>query len=1454
MRGASTSARRNIPPAEQGGERPPNGQGPGFQTLAGVRPGPGDIGGALAIRANPAIIVLENLLVLMVVQTHSFSRAEDPSILLISDDFAARREIYGHLHAEFRNPVVSCINSVKELGQLPVDHGCSLCIVCDDGRKGYLEALERIREQQLECPILLMLELENEKLAAEATRRGVNEYIIKTSGYGERLRAAVSAMVCAAGEYSSAGYRENFRALEVNAKQFRELVENAVEGILIHVDEQPAYVNTALVRLLGYDRREDLLNLESIYDFVDPRDRGRVLKITRRLSAGVAPSDTYVFRARRPDGELLWLENRVKTVTWQGFPAVQCTLVDVSERHRASNALRLAAKVASRVGDQVDFEDAIRVALRWLARGMGWELAESWVPSADRNVLEPGPVWCSDQTRYRRFILSSRDWSFAKGEGLVGQVWETGRPEWVDDVADAHMLFRRSILANEAGLRSGCAIPIIAHGRTIAVLCFFMSAARVSSRELIAALGAGAASLGPVLLQIRTDQARRASLAQTDTLISNNLDGILVVDDQGRILFANPAAQKAFGRDLDALRGMAFGTPSLDQSVAEIEIRNARTGAIRVNEMRVAEIDWDGQAARLVSLRDVTERNETQRALEEHQAALQERVKELGCLYTVSEYLSSPALEWTRILQHVVDAMPNGWRCPEATHARLRVDDLEVVSDSFRETSWRIWSDITSEGKTVGRVEVFCDESRERDAGPFLKEEQSLLDELARRISQAVSTRRFQQQLDASRRRFQDFAEAASDWLWEMDENLRFTYFSDRIQTVMGQSVEHWIGKTRRELAVEHKAGDDSKWDAHFADLEARRPFRNFRYHISLSDGRTRHIAISGTPMFDDDGVFRGYRGSGTDETGQVAAEHRAQESDRRLQGVANRLPGIVFQRLRKPDGRMEYPYLSAGITTLFGFQVSEVQEDPLLWADRIHPEDRPRFHVALNDSSHTLEPMDMKFRMTTRSGEERWFWHRSTPRRLANGDTAWDCIELDITEQKEAEARVQYLGYHDQLTGLPNRELFVERIGQVLPIAARNRQPVAVGMLGLKRFKQVNEEFGMSGGDEVLRTAAKRFNDCLRPGDSVARLGGDRFLFLLPSVGTDTATHKPFERLMKAMEQPFTINHKQILLSFNMGIAVFPDDGDSAEALIQKADTAQAHFSRWGPGYGYTFYKDRMPASETSRLALEKDLRDAIESEDQLKAFFQPLYDSATGRLTAVETLARWMHPERGLVPPGEFIHLAEDTGMINPLGLKILRQACIHARSWEQAGLPRVVVTVNVSAKQIRDPGLAQSIKKIIRETGMAPHRLLLEVTESTLIADLDRGSQFIEELVAEGVYFALDDFGVGYSSLSYLSRLPVHALKIDRSFMRDLRSDPRSESTIRAIVALAHALELHVVAEGIEEREQMEHVKRLGCDTLQGFWLGRPMPAAELEALLASRESIAAVREAPASPDPG
>ncbi|MGA8262597.1 MAG: EAL domain-containing protein, partial [Arenicellales bacterium] len=1220
-------------------------------------------------------------------------------------------------------------------------------------------------------------------------------------------------------------------------RQFQDLVENSVQGILIFQGETAVYANAALARILGYRNSREVLCLAHIWDFVDARDRRRVLRFVERAANGSSTADSHVFRARCRDGTRVWLENRVNPVGWEGRPAVQCTVVDVSDQRRTTNALRLAARVATKTGAQDDFRSAIRIVLRWIGRGMGWEVTESWLPASGGEVLEPGPIWCRERARFEAFVEVTGRQRLRRGQGLPGRVWETGRPEWVFDNTVTPERYPRVATANEAHLRSGCGIPIVSNGSTVAVLCFYISEPRQPNPELINALAAGSASLGPVLMRIRTEQARQENIAQIETLISHNVDGMLVVDESDRILFANPAAESAFGRTLDDLRGMPFGTPSVDRQVAEIEILNTRNAVRRMNEMRVANIRWADRHARLISLRDITERLEVQKSLQEHEEALKGRVRALHCVFAISEYLADSHTEWRRKLELIIDAVREGSRHPEASCVRLRAEGIEVSTDNFVETDWRLAADIRVEAEIVGRIEVFCLESGPGEPStPFPAEEMSLIQDIARRIGQAVSRRRYQQELHASRRRFRDFAEAASDWLWEMDENLRFTYFSERIEAVMGQPVSHWMGRSRRDLTAE-EADADTKWARHLANLEARRTFKDFRYDLALPDGSVRHISVSGVPVFDENGLFRGYRGTGTDQTQEVEARRHALESDQRLQILADRLPGTVFQRLRKPDGTITYPYLSAGTLSQVGLEPEMIQQRPAAWLDRIHPEDLPRFQAALTESERNLEPMDIRFRMLSDSDEERWLWHRSRPRRLEDGDTVWDCIELDITEQKKAEARAQYLAYYDQLTGLPNRELFAERVNQVLPIASRSRQTVAVAMLGLKRFKQVNEEFGISGGDEVLRAAAARFAGCLRPGDTVARLGGDRFLLLLPSVGSAPRSHKPLDRLVAAMDEPFTVRHRPILLAFNMGVAVFPDDAEDAEGLIQKADTAQGHYSRWGPGFGYTFYQNTMPAPGAPRLALEMELRQAIELRDaQLKAFFQPIFDAGTGRITAVETLARWMHPQRGLVPPAEFIHLAEETGLINPLGLEILRQACRHIRRLDDAGLPRVDVAVNMSARQIRSPDLAASVHDVLCETGIPPERLILEITESTLVADFDRATEFMEELVALGVRFALDDFGVGYSSLSYLSRLPVHALKIDRSFIRDLQQDPRNEATVKAIVALARALDLHVVAEGIETREQMDNVMRLGCDTLQGFWLGRPMPAGDLETLLA------------------
>jgi diguanylate cyclase (GGDEF)-like protein len=431
----------------------------------------------------------------------------------------------------------------------------------------------------------------------------------------------------------------------------------------------------------------------------------------------------------------------------------------------------------------------------------------------------------------------------------------------------------------------------------------------------------------------------------------------------------------------------------------------------------------------------------------------------------------------------------------------------------------------------------------------------------------------------------------------------------------------------------------------------------------------------------------------------------------------------------------------------------------------------------------------------------------------------------LDITGRKRAEEEVRRLAYHDGLTDLPNRLLFQDRLALALVQARRLGQGLAVLFLDLDRFKVINDSLGHSLGDRLLQAVAGRLKSCLREGDTVARLGGDEFTLLLPGTADAGSAARVAEKLLEVLRQPLDLEGRELFLSGSIGVALYPDDGEDAEALVKNADTAMYRAKEEGRDT-FRLYAPAMNAQALRRLAMENALRRALANRE-LELYYQPILEIGSGRAHAVEALLRWRHPTIGLVPPDEFIPLAEVTGLMLTLGPWVLETALRQVRRWHDAGRRHLVVAVNLSSRQLHQPDLADQVLKTLADTGVSPHCLDLELTETSAMAGPDYALESLRRLKAAGVRISVDDFGTGYSSLSHLRRLPIHSLKIDKSFIRDIHSDPDDAAITAAIVALAHTLKLQVVAEGVETAEQLEFLRAQGCDRAQGFHLGEPRP---------------------------
>ncbi len=442
-----------------------------------------------------------------------------------------------------------------------------------------------------------------------------------------------------------------------------------------------------------------------------------------------------------------------------------------------------------------------------------------------------------------------------------------------------------------------------------------------------------------------------------------------------------------------------------------------------------------------------------------------------------------------------------------------------------------------------------------------------------------------------------------------------------------------------------------------------------------------------------------------------------------------------------------------------------------------------------------------------------------------------------ELVRQRTAE--LNRLAYYDALTDLPNRTLFEDRLTQALSSAQRERRTVGVLSLSLERFKKINDTLGHAEGHRLLREVAARLTNCVRDGVTVARFEGDEFALLLAQVGGTEDVLEVIRQINEALKLPFTLGGQELFVTLNVGISLSPSDGEDAPTLLKNAGAALYRAKEQG-GSNYQFYTADMNARALKRLVLENSLRRALERKE-FEVYYQPKVDVNTGRVVGAEALVRWRHPELGLVSPAEFIPLAEDTGLIVAIGEWVLRTACARCKAWQDAGLAPLSVAVNLSARQFQQPNLSATVIRILRETGLCPQDLEMELTESSIMRNADSAVRSLGELKKAGVKIAIDDFGTGYSSLGYLKRLPIDKLKVDRSFVRDVTTNPDDATLVTAITTLAHNLRLKVVAEGVETEEQLRFLRLLGCDEWQGYLCSGPLPAGAFEELLRGERAV-------------
>ena len=471
------------------------------------------------------------------------------------------------------------------------------------------------------------------------------------------------------------------------------------------------------------------------------------------------------------------------------------------------------------------------------------------------------------------------------------------------------------------------------------------------------------------------------------------------------------------------------------------------------------------------------------------------------------------------------------------------------------------------------------------------------------------------------------------------------------------------------------------------------------------------------------------------------------------------------------------------------------------------------------------------------RNGEAYLQWESVTTIRGDDGRPKTHIVIFsDITEMRRKDERLRYQAYHDVLTGLANRTLLQDRLEHALSFARRADSAVALLFLDLDRFKLVNDSLGHELGDQLLKTVATRITGCLGRDETVARTGGDEFVVVLTDFASTAEVAHLADRIMEALTAPFTLRGHDVHVGVSIGIGIFPQDGEDVATLMKNADTAMFKAKEAGRNT-FRFFDTSMNSRAVERLDLESGLRRALQN-GELELHYQPQVDLAGGGLRGVEALVRWRHPERGLIPPGDFIPLAEETGLIAPLGEWVLHEASRQARRWHDAGLRVGRMAVNVSARQFEDPEFVRRITGILATTGLAAKHLEIELTESVLMARPDQAIRTLHTLREAGIAISVDDFGTGYSSLAYLKKLPISALKIDRAFVSDIGEDRRDQAIVETIIKLGRSLDLAIVAEGVETTEQLDFLAARRCDCAQGFYFSRPLPPGALERTLTTR----------------
>jgi len=700
-------------------------------------------------------------------------------------------------------------------------------------------------------------------------------------------------------------------------------------------------------------------------------------------------------------------------------------------------------------------------------------------------------------------------------------------------------------------------------------------------------------------------------------------------------------------------------------------------------------------------------------------------------------------------------------------------------------------------------------------------------------IRDITERKRTEGELREARDRFRSVFDHAPIGVAVVSPEGRYLQVNRSLCEILGRSEDELLNTTWQEITHPEDLASSLAYARRIVEGEIP------RYHLEKrylhADGHTVWASLSVSLVRDSEGGPLYFVAQIQEVTKRKEAERKLREAEQRYRTLAERIPAVVYiQEIGSPDSAM---YMSPQIEVLTGYSPEECKDPDLRWG-MVHPDDRERLQLEEELPGEPGEIFSTEYRVLHRHGHTKWVRNESVViEDETSGTRYWQGFMLDITERKALEQQMHHQAFHDPLTGLPNRALFMDRLKDASARANRRGSTVAVLFTDLDNFKVINDSLGHKTGDQLLVAVAGRLEAHLRPEDTAARLGGDEFTILAEDVtGVDDMIRRA-EQIAEILRPPFDLEGQRVFATASTGIALSSPLQQQPADLLRQADMAMYRAKHRGKAR-YEVFEPSMGTDASERLWLENELRRALEREE-FRVYYQPIVSLESGRIVGAEALVRWEHPRRGLLLPGEFPSVAEDTGLIVQIGEVVLREACHRLRAWQQrsSNEPPLTVSVNLSPRQLFRPEL---VAEILAETAIEPGTLQLEITENVMTSnDAHSANSTLRSLKDLNIQLAVDDFGMGYSSLSYLKRFPVDFLKIDRAFIaglgRDTDGASKDAEIVPAMIDLTHALGLKAIAEGVETAGQLAQLRNMGCDFAQGYYFSEPLPSEELSILL-------------------